>query len=85
MGFHGPFGQEQPVRDLPVGEIVRDEPGYFQLPGGEGGIRNRPNGRRRLVSELVRHGEGDTFVDRHRAAAGVRGVKRLLADSPDDD
>ena len=43
------------------------------------------NGRRRLGSGLVLHGEGDTFVDRHRAAPGVRGVKRLLADPPDDD
>jgi hypothetical protein len=26
VGFHGALGQEQPGRDLPIGEVVRDKP-----------------------------------------------------------
>jgi hypothetical protein len=26
VGFHGALGQEQQGRDLPLGEVVRDEP-----------------------------------------------------------
>jgi hypothetical protein len=85
VGLHGPFGQEQPAGDLPVGQIVRDEPGYFELPAAQHGIRSGFGGRHRLRSGLVVHGEGDTLVDRHRAAPGVRHVKRSLADPPDDE
>ena len=60
-------------------------PGYFQLPGSDCGIRGGFNGGRRLASRLVFHGEGDTFLDRHRAAPDIRRVKRGAADASGDD
>ena len=35
VGLNGALRQEQPGRDLLVGEVSGDEPGDFQLPAGE--------------------------------------------------
>ena len=42
MGLDGAFRQEQPVRDLLVGEAVRNEPSNVQLPAGQQGMRTGP-------------------------------------------
>jgi hypothetical protein len=83
VSFHGALGQEQPGRDLPVGEVLRDEPRYLQLPAGEFGLPRGLGGRPGWLPALG--GEGDTLVDRHRAAAGERRVERLLAKPMDGD
>src|SRR5215468_4020239 len=79
VGFNGALRQEQPGRDLLVGEAVGDEPGDFQFPAGEPKGRFGPGKRRRLRRLFAFHREGGTFADRHGQAAGEHGLKRLAA------
>src|SRR5215471_6784874 len=76
MGLNGALRQEQPGRDLLVGEAAGNKPGDFQLPAGESKGPVGLGKEWRLRRLFAFHGKGGAFADRHGAATRERGRKR---------